>query len=162
MNKRKLRFNFIDVLIILVILAVAAVLLYVFVLSDNNDQIEELNYSNIQYVIEIQNVDKQFEGAVQVGQLVKEAVKQKYIGTVSGVEAVPYQMKTFDYELGIETVSYVEDKITLKITIDAQAVETDRAFTVDGYEIRVGKSYSLALPNMYCSGFCTFLKDGKQ
>ncbi len=159
MSKRKLRFNAIDGLIILVIAAVVFVLLYVFVFSERENQTAQVTYKNIQYVVEIQNIDERLEEAVKKGQLVEEAVERKKIGTVSGVQAVPFEKITFDYETGKETTASVDGKINLKITIEAQAVETDRAFTVDGYEIRVGQQYSLILPDLYGYGYCTEIID---
>ena len=50
MKKNKIRFNLIDLLIILVIAAAVFLLLYVFVFSGNKNQVEEVNYTNIRYV----------------------------------------------------------------------------------------------------------------
>ena len=155
MSKRKLRFNAVDALIILVIAAAVFVLLYVFVFSGRGTQAAEVNYTTIHYVVEIQNIDEHLEDAVKKGQLVEDAVERKKIGTVSGTQAVKFEKNTFDYENGQMTTSAVDGKITLKITIEAQAVETDRAFTVDGCEIRVGQQYSLILPDLYGYGYCT-------
>ncbi len=160
MSKRKLRFNAIDALIVLVIAAAVFVLLYVFIFSGRGTQTAaEVNYTTIQYVVELQNIDEHLEDAVKKGQLVEDAVERKKIGTVSGVQAVPFEKITFDYENGRETTAAVDGKITLKITIEAQAVETDRAFTVDGCEIRVGQQYSLILPDLYGYGYCTEIID---
>ncbi|MGN1345554.1 MAG: DUF4330 domain-containing protein [Eubacteriales bacterium] len=158
MSKRKLRFNAMDVLILLILAAVVFVLLYVFVFSERGTQ-TEVNYTTIRYVVEIQNIDEQLVDAVEKGQLVEDAVERKKIGVVSGIQSVPYEKVTFDYENGRETTARVDGKITLKITIEAQAVETDRAFTVDGCEIRVGQSYSLIFPGLYGYGYCTELID---
>ncbi len=160
MSKRKLRFNAIDALIILVIAAAVFVLLYVFVFSGRGTQAAaEVTTTTIHYVVELQNMDEHLQDAVKKGQLVEDAVERKKIGTVSGVQAVPFEKITFDYVNGRETTSSVDGKVTLKITIEAQAVETDRAFTVDGCEIRVGQQYSLILPDLYGYGYCTELID---
>lgn len=160
MSKRKLRFNAIDALIILVIAAAAAVLLYVFVFSGRGTQTAaEVTTTTIRYVVELQNMDEHLQDAVKKGQLVEDAVERKKIGMVSGIQAVPFEKITFDYVNGRETTSSVEGKVTLKITIEAQAVETDRAFTVDGCEIRVGQQYSLMLPDLYGYGYCTEIVD---
>ncbi|MBE6710888.1 MAG: DUF4330 domain-containing protein [Clostridia bacterium] len=160
MSKRKLRFNAIDALIILVIAAAVFVLLYVFVFSGRGTQTAaEVTTTTIRYVVELQNMDEHLQDAVKKGQLVEDAVERKKIGTVSGIQAVPFEKITFDYVNGRETTSSVEGKVTLKITIEAQAVETDRAFTVDGCEIRVGQQYSLILPDLYGYGYCTELID---
>ena len=160
MSKRKLRFNAIDALIILVIAAAAAVLLYVFVFSGRGTQTAaEVTTTTIRYVVELQNMDEHLQDTVKKGQLVEDAVERKKIGTVSGIQAVPFEKITFDYVNGRETTSSVEGKVTLKITIEAQATETDRAFTVDGCEIRVGQQYSLILPDLYGYGYCTEIVD---
>jgi len=160
MRKRKLRFNAIDALIILVIAAAVFVLLYVFVFSGRGTQTAaEVTTTTIRYVVELQNMDEHLQDAVKKGQLVEDAVERKKIGTVSGIQAVPFEKITFDYVNGRETTSSVEGKVTLKITIEAEAVETDRAFTVDGCEIRVGQQYSLILPDLYGYGYCTELID---
>ncbi len=155
MSKRKLRFNAVDALILLVIAAAVFVLLYVFVFSGRGTQAAEVNYTTIRYVVELQDIPEHFADVVKEGQLVEDAVERKKIGKVDGAQPIPYEKVTFDYENGVETTSTVDGRITLKITIEAQAVESDRAFIVDGCEIRVGQQYSLILPDLYGFGYCT-------
>lgn len=158
MNKRKLRFNAVDVLIILLAATVAFVLLYVFVLSDRSADVAGVNTVKIQYVVEIQNIDSRFSESVRRGQAVEDAITRKSIGTVVGVEAKDFEKITFDYDTGRETSSVAEGQITLRVTVEAEAVETDRAFLVDGCEIRVGKQFSLILPELYGVGYCIALQ----
>ncbi|MBE6625710.1 MAG: DUF4330 family protein [Ruminococcaceae bacterium] len=153
MSKRKIRFNIIDLIIILIIVAAAFVLVKVFT-GGNNDIVTETNYKKIQYVIEIQNVEDRFDGSVKKGDAVQDAIERKSIGTVVGVQSSQFERITFDYDSGMETVSVVEGRIVLNITIEATAVVTDRAFTVDGCEIRVGEQYSVILPEFYGIGYC--------
>lgn len=157
MKTRKLRFNAVDALILLVLAAVVLVLLYVFVFSGRNTASAEVSYKDIQYVIEIQKVDARFSEKVKKGQPVEEAVERKKVGTVVGVQAVSADEITFDYENGKETVSTTENMVHLKVTIEAQAVETEQAFLVDGCAIRVGQQYSLIFPDLYGIGYCTEL-----
>lgn len=155
MKERKLRFNFIDVIIILLIAAVIFVLAYVFVLSDRkNDVTVDTQYTTIRYVVQITNVDEKFDGLVKVGDNVEEAIARKNIGKVVGVQSEPYQKVTFDYENGRETVATVDGFLTVNITIEATATESDSAFSVGGCDIRVGQLYSLAMPDLYCGGYC--------
>jgi len=155
MSGRKVRFNAVDAVILLILAAAVGVLLYIFVFSADKNQNTETNVHTIQYVVEIQNIDDHYENAVEIGQPVQEAVKRKQIGTVVGVQTLPFEKVTFNYETGKTTVAAAEGMITMKITIEASVTETDRAFTVDGCEIRVGEQYSLMLPGMYGAGFCT-------
>ncbi|MBE6724112.1 MAG: DUF4330 domain-containing protein [Ruminococcaceae bacterium] len=158
MNKRKIRFNFIDLLILLVIAAVVFVLLYVFVLSDRTTAADDQAKTKIQYVIEILNVDERFSETIRKGQRVEDAIRRKSVGTVIGVEPKPFQTVTFDYNNREEVLASPEGRITLYVTVDAEVDETDGAFTADGVEIRVGQQYSLIFPDFYGVGYCTSLK----
>ena len=157
MNGRKVKFNAIDAVIILILAAVVGVLLYSFVFSEKEAETPDVTTRTIQYVVEAQNLDEHFDQLVENGQPVQDAVGRKSIGKVVGVQAVPFEKITFSYDTGRETVSEAEGRINLRITIEAEVTETDRAFTVDGCEIRVGQQYSLILPEIYAVGFCTDL-----
>lgn len=157
MNKRKLRFNAVDVLIILFIAAAAFVLLYVFVLSDRSSDAQIGDPAKIEYVVQIQNVDSRFAESVRRGQHVEDAITRKSIGNVIGVEPKPYEKISFDSIAGREVISEVEGRITLLVTIEADVRETDRAFLADGCDIRVGKQFSLIFPDFYGVGYCTAL-----
>lgn len=161
MTKRKLRFNIIDIIIILIIVAAAVVLVDVFVGSDG-DITTEANYTKIRYVIEVVDVEERFDGAINKGDAVQDAVERKNIGTVVGVQSVPYEKITFDYDSGVESVATVEGRVVLDITVEATAVDTDKAFTVDGCEIRVGQQYSIMLPNFYGVGYCISITETDQ
>ena len=161
MSKRKIRFNIIDIIIILIIVAAAFVLAKVFV-GGGNDIAAETNTRKIQYVIEIQEVEDRFDGSVKKGDAVQDAIERKNIGTVVGVQSSDFQKITFDYDTGVETVSYVDGRIVLDITIEATAVVTDKAFTVDGCEIRVGEQYSIMLPEFYGIGYCIKITETNQ
>ncbi|MBQ8369672.1 MAG: DUF4330 family protein [Clostridia bacterium] len=157
MTGRKVKFNAIDAVILIILAAVVGVLLYIFVFSAKETTTPDVTTRTIQYVIEAQNLDDHFDQLIENGQPVQDAVGRKSIGKVVGVQAVPFEKITFNYETGKETVSAAEGRISLRITIEAEVTETDRAFTVDGCEIRVGQQYSLILPEMYAVGYCTDL-----
>ena len=155
MTRRKLSFNFVDVLILLLIAAAAFILIYVFVLSGRGGVAESASdTTGITYVVEIINLDERFSGTVKEGQKVMDGVTQKEIGVVDRVEVVPYEKIVFDYDDARERVSQAEGRISMRITVNAEAVESDRAFTVNGTVIRVGTQYSLMLPGFYGTGFC--------
>ena len=157
MNKRKIRFNAIDVLLILVLLAIVAAVLYIFVLSDRGGDTLTAATHPIEYVIEVSEVEEQYVSLIKEGQPVEDAVWRKQIGTVAGVEAAPYEKVLFDYKNNEETTASRDGYVTLKITVAADAEETDRAFLVNGDAIRVGLKYSVRLPDFYGEGFCTKL-----
>lgn len=156
MPKRKLRFNFIDLLLLLLAAAAIFILVVVFVRRPKSE-----TRVNIQYVVEIQNVDEAFTDLIKEGQPVQDAISRKNVGTVDGSQADVFQMLTFDYDKKEEVLSTVEGRRTLKVTIKAEAIKERDAFKVNDVVIRVGKQYSLIFPNMYGVGFCTSLTEGK-
>lgn len=161
MNKRKLRFNAVDAILILIIAAVVFALLYIFVFSEDKHQTSETELKTIRYTVLVQNLDSHYDDYIHQGQTVTDAIEKKSIGTVTGVQISPMYKTTFDYENGRETEARVEGKINAKITIEAKADETDRAFSVSGCTIRVGEQYSLMLPDFYCVGFCIDINDNQ-
>ncbi len=153
-NNRKLRFNLIDLVILAVIVLAALLLLYVFVWSGRGETAEGDQYADIEYVIEIQNVNEAFASSIQAGQPVEDAVERKNMGEVKWVSTKPTQVINFNYTTGKEEYSEVEGKINLYVTISARAVETESSFTVNGYEVCVGKQMSAIFPNFQGYGYC--------
>ena len=154
MNNRKFKFNFVDIIIILIIVAAAIILSTVFIGKNATDAQDQASITKIQYVIELQDIEDRFEGLIKNGQAVQDAIERKNLGKVVGVQTVPYEVITFDYTEGKEKVAVVDGKISISVTIEAEAVETDRSFTVDGCDIRVGQKYSVVFPEMYGIGYC--------
>ena len=158
MNKRKVRFNFIDLLILLLVASAVFVILYVFVLSDRNASEPAQEEKTIQYVVEFLNVDERFDEIIKKEQPVQDAIRRKAMGTVVGVEPKDFEKITFSQNTGEEILSNAEGRRTIYVTIETKVVETKEAFMADGVAIRVGEQYSLIFPEFYGVGFCTFLK----
>ena len=155
MKERKIRFNFIDVLIILLVAAVAFALVYIFVLSDKKADVSADGASaSVRYVIQATDVEDRFDNLVSVGDEVFDAVTRKSIGTVVGVQTTPTQKIAFNYDEEKEIVVEVPDRITYAITIETDADESDRGFSVNGIVLKVGHKYTISLPDFYCSGYC--------
>ena len=162
MNKRKLRFNALDALLILILAAVIGVVLYVFVLNKDDGQSAQSNSKPIEYTIYVKELEEYCSDLVKAGQPVTDAIRKQSIGTVVGVEESPMMETTFNYEDGVEVDARVEGMICLKITVAANATDTGRAFIVDGCTIRVGEQYSIMLPELYCTGYCIDINDNIQ
>ena len=158
MEKRKLKFNAVDVLLILLAAAAVFVVLYIFVLSEKHSVAPERK--RIEYVVEITNVDSSFKNTVEVGQPVKDSVKLANIGTVTGVQDnKEYKKLVFSTEDNKEKAASVEDRINISVTIEADAFVSEQAFTVNDVEIRVGQQYGLILPSFYGVGYCIKLTE---
>ena len=156
MNNRKLRFNLVDVLILLLIAAVIFAALYIFVLRKRGN-ITEAKIVRLEYVMEFVNLDGAYEKSVPItaGQPVVDTVSQKRIGTVKeDAVAVQYEKIGFDKETETDFIDKVEGRVTLQVTIQVDAYETEKAFSVEDREIRAGEQYSLMFPDFYGVGYC--------
>ena len=172
MNKRKISFNFIDLIILAVLAAAVGVLFYVFLygIPKSNQQTEK---TVIEYTVEILNLDEKTAQSVDLllndkseKHMAYNGVDQKIcMGEVQSSQYGDFSMLVFDYGDEREEASPVEGQVFLDITIRAEAVETESAYMVGNYAIRVGEQYSLILPNFYGYGYCISLNtdpDGKK
>jgi len=157
MIKRKFRFNPIDFLILVVIAAAVVILVSVFDSNADPAADQTLKTANIEYVIEIKDVDDSIRRSLAAGQKVEDAVNRKDIGILKAFSETTTEAAGFDFENNREIYSDAEGRINLTLTVTAQAVETDSAFTVDGCEIRVGKQMSVILPEFQGYGYCISL-----
>jgi hypothetical protein len=169
MNERKVRFNFVDVLILLLLGLAAALVLLVIIPKLTGNKADSEKKTVIHYTVEIQNIDSEIADTIKNSlEQTEDAVvmdgidQQSFLGTVESVEEAAYEKIVFDYENDLERRSVVPDKSCLRVTITAEAVETANSFVVNGHVIRVGEQYSLILPNFYGYGYCISLNiDGK-
>lgn len=154
MKTHKIRINTMDVLILAVILAAAALLLYVFVWSDESETNQPLK-TEITYVVEVIGIEEQFAHSIMDGQVVEDAVKRGMIGTVKGTPEVRDTLKAdYSNDTGMEVYSRVPGRSNLYITITAEADVTPRGYMVNGEYIYVGAALSLMLPDIKCDGYC--------
>lgn len=154
MTKRKIRFNFVDLLILLIFAAAAFLVASVFMGRDGSESVSETQPATIEYVVELKNLDSSLQDTIAVGQTVEDAIERKSIGELKAISRSDTQEIHFNYTTGEEEYSVVEGKVNLTLTIRAQAEESDVSFTVNGYEVRVGKQISIILPGFQGYGYC--------
>lgn len=160
MRKRKIKFNIMDVLILLVIAAVVAVLLYVFVLSESKpmDSLGGAQTAKITYVIELTAVDDALSDNISVGETLIDSAKKMSIGTVVAVDSQPYVYLGKNLNEGTMELTTVDDKSTIYVTVEADATLSGISYSIAGYDIYVGEKVYLSLPNFTGTGYCISLK----
>lgn len=160
MRKVKMKFNIMDVLILLGILAVAAVLLYVFVLSENTpvDSLSGNETTKVTYVIEISGVDDIYADKISVGETLIDSSKKMNIGTIVAVESQPYVHLGKNLTTGTMELTTVEGKSTIYVTVEADAVLSGISYNIGGYTIYVGEQVNLSLPHFVGVGYCISLE----
>ncbi len=158
MSKTKVRFNIMDALILLTVLAVIAVLLYVFVFSETDDGFAgEADAYTLTYVVEVTKLRAEFADLVTPGTAVIESAKKMPIGNVTAVEVLPYQHMATNPTDGSLTLTSVDDACNLYITIEADATLNGISYSIGGYEICVGSQLYLSFADLVCEGYCISL-----
>ena len=160
MRKRKMKFNIMDVLILLAIAAVAAVLLYVFVFSEHSSAgaLNGAQTTKITYVIELTDVDDALSDNISVGETLIDSAKKMNIGTIVAVESQPYVYLGKNVTGGTMELTTVDNKSTVYVTVEADATLAGISYSISGYDIYVGKKVYLSLPNFTGTGYCISLK----
>ncbi len=155
MAKPKTRFNLMDALILLAILAVIALLLYVFIFSETNPVTgaNAESYS-LTYVVEATKIDEEFSDMIKVGDSVIDSAKKMQIGTVTAVEIQPYLHMGTDMHEDALVLNPVDGYVNLYITVQADASLNGVSYSINGYDMYVGAKIHLSFDNMVCTGYC--------
>jgi hypothetical protein len=149
-DKQKPRFNFIDVLIILIILAVVGAAVYL-IASENAAQRRAEN-ANIEFTVRISSVDAEYLSSITEGQTVKDSETGAVLGTIRSVRtenAKYYGNTAVPSESGytISTSEY-EDKYDVYVTISAYAKEDERGiYSVGSTRVLVGSAVYFKVPS---------------
>lgn len=156
--KKKRRFNFVDFLIILLILALIGGAIYIFSPRSFLKPFRSIKTGTLSYTVEIIGVEEEYLNLIAEGNAVGDAVTKHTLGRV---ESVNYSIK--QTELGYEESagSYVgvmkeyPDRYNIQVTIVAEAeyVPAD-GYHIDGTRIAVGEALSLRFPNFSAQGYC--------
>ena len=147
-RKKRLRINFFDIAIIILILLVAGA---AYLLSHNDGGAEVISRS---YVVELQNLDASMADCVQIGDAVTDSVKNYPIGTVTDIAVTPYRIISNDLQNGAVRETEVPGKISLLLTVQVDTTETQRDITtLSGYVLRTGTGVSCQVGKLVSKGY---------
>ena len=154
-GKRSL-FNLFDIVLILIALALAALFLLGRDRGSSGTAAEtSARTVTVHYTVEAADLDEAWSEAVKQGDPVVDRIKKYSVGTVEDVEVTPALRSVINYDA--ETLDQVEipGRVTLYITIAAEAVveDNDGDINIDGgYILKVGNTASLKTPSFTFSG----------
>ena len=158
-KKRKFKFNFIDIILLVVILAAVVLLAYIFM----SGRIEGFgsNSMTIEYEVSITRIREEFRGNVNVGDKVVDSVKLMEIGEITNVQYV--DSVNIITELNSTKIRYpiYPEHLDMTMTIRAEAVISDGFYMINGYHIAVGELVSIRVPNFTEAGYCTTIREVK-
>ena len=150
MEKRKHRFNIVDLVLILIIAALAALLIWRAVSGSSEQTKVGLTYvmQTLQGSVD-EMIPEEMAGNIQPGDGVFDSESGRRIGTVVTCDSRPAQ-----YTASNGTVTEVAGYRTLYITCEAEALDEGGKLSVGGVPGSTGKTYTLMFPRLTCGAEC--------
>ena len=148
---RKLPLNLFDIIIIVLVIALAAG--FIFVRLQGSKSADSGSSGTVEYSIELSTIAENTEGMI---------IKKLYMGTVKSVEFYPATKEATDYTTGNTVYTEVPGMISARVELTADCKETDTAITVNGgYVVRIGTEVSVLGPGYSGSGYVLGVKRGE-
>lgn len=147
--------NFVDIIFVILILAVALV---AYALSHQESAaVNETTPRS--YVVEFAGLDPEMADCLAVGDAVTDNVKNYAIGAVTNIDIQPYIVYTTNEEAGIIQETEYPGKVNLYVTIEAQTIEGEKQITTDsGYVLQTGAFASCSIGSLTCGGYIVALE----
>lgn len=159
-KKKKRKFNFIDFMVVLVVLALLGSLIYLFSPWTHIEKIWSDSQVELMYFVEIKDVNPEDIELIKSGDAVINSVTKNSLGQVVEVTDINNSY-IYDYVLndqGKMTCVITENPkkydVTIKITALAD-YEEGVGYSVNGCRVAIGELLNLRLPTYSCSGYCT-------
>ncbi len=158
MEKKKAKFNGMDLFIILVVVAVVAAGAYLLFGREGGGNVMYSQNVLVRTVIELDVEDKEFADLIKVGDTVAIGEKEKMMTTVESVEALPAAANGYDIVGGRVIRAEIPDKYDVQITLVGDGVETDKDVQISGTAIRVGEKAVVSSKNFAGEGYVVGLE----
>ncbi|MBR6807107.1 MAG: DUF4330 family protein [Clostridia bacterium] len=159
MTAKKFRFNIIDAIILLVLIAAIGVLAYIFVISDDSEVEGEPH--TVEYTIIVTSVNGKFKDSITEGSRVSlESNRKLDLGKVVKYEyggSVKTEFNKKPGEEAAEVYSVIEDElIDMVITFRADTKKTEWGYCIDDEAyINVNNSFEFVVGDFRCVGVCS-------
>ncbi len=155
---KKHRFNAVDAAIIIVI----AVIIVAAVMFFSMGGTETINQTvKIEYVVEFRTIRNEFADNFAVGEGVVDSVAKYHLGEVIDYAVEPAIYNGNDFSAGALVSSVHPEHSNVRLSVAAEAtVGADGRYVLDGgYDISVGTTMYVRLPNYTGVGYCTELSE---
>ena len=151
MKKRKIRFNIVDVIIILVLIALAFA---VYRTVSGEKKAEANGAVTLRCVFRSDVIPDGLEANFRIGESVFADGGKVRLGTVSATEVRPAVHTGVNTATGDTVFSDIEGKYTVYVTVDAAAEKSDNSYYIDGLEMLVGMHFDALTPEISCGCEC--------
>ena len=153
-KKKKFYFNFIDVFLIVVLLAAVAAL--VFFVRERQIVTETGNKNTVEllYKIEVSPMREEFRNLVEVGNTTIDTVYMTEIGEITEVSYSSCYYIGNDPNTGAPVSTIYPGRVTMILTVKATAVETQSGYEIGRRHLVLGDTISFRVPDFTGTGTC--------
>lgn len=157
-KKKTGHFNFIDFILIVLVCAILAAVIYIFApFSKLRTQFAN-DSKTVEYTIEVLGVDEAFINKIKENDTVIDSVSKNKLGTVTAVDYNTKYTELQYVQQGDQKVGVLAEyphkyNITVTISVSADYV-AESGYSVGNVRIAVGELYSLRFPDYACEGYC--------
>ena len=141
-NKKRIKFNGMDLFIVIVVVAVLAAAFYFFAGRGGAGSAMSSNVS-VKATVELKAKNENYASAIKPGDKVMIGEKEKMTTTVEKVEVKPAKTTGYDILDGRVLNSAVPNEYDVQVTVTADGAETDKSVEIDGVPIRVGQNAAM-------------------
>lgn len=152
-NEKRKRFNFIDVILLIVILAILSVFVYIGFKAYDNYYLKEASGTSIRYEILVEDISNDIKYTINSGDTVIETQTLTIVGKVVSYEANPSEFVGVDRK-GQSVLSEHPTKSDILITVEVKATGIGGTYDINGYGITVGKEMNFRIPGLSATGKC--------
>ncbi|MBR5516077.1 MAG: DUF4330 family protein [Clostridia bacterium] len=159
-EKRK-KFNFIDAILLMVILVLVAAFSYIgFKAYDNYFQ-KQASGIPIKYQILVEGVSNDIKYSVNKGDAVIETATLTSIGKVLEYSITPSKFMGVD-ENGNVVVNDHPSESDILITVEVNATGIGGTYDINGYSITAGKDLNFRIPGLRMQGKCIAVEESDE
>lgn len=158
---KKYRFNFIDFIITVIIIAAVIFLAYVFFLDKNNSKSDAT--VKIQYTLEVKNERDELvdNAAANIGKTLVEGTAKYNLGEVVDFYSETATYSTSIADTGTSSVSEYPEHSNIYFIVNAEVPKPSSAarYSINGFELSVGTLVYVRLPEYAGSAYCVQIKE---
>lgn len=146
---KKISFNFFDIIIVILIVALAAGVCFIKIRSSNDSG----ETKTVEYTIELNDLTTDPSDIIKQGDELTDKIKKNTMGNVKSFEVTHMEKYGIDAD-GSNVLSEVPDLYMAEIVVEAECTESDSDITTTGgYKIKVGQSVNILGPGYTGSGY---------
>ena len=153
MGNKKVKFNGMDLFIIIAVVAVIFAGVYLLTSRGGGGGINTSKNVEVRMVVELTGEDKDFADIIANGDIVGVGEKEKLMTKVESIEILPAKATGYDILDGRVLRSEIPEKYDIRVTLVGDGTETQSSIEINGTAIKIGQNAVLSSKNWAGEGY---------